>query len=153
MKKLFLVNMVCLSILTLTFTCCAQKSDKLSASIKKKAGKIIFNVPNLIGKNIDELRKTFGAPIDGVVDPERGSNTCNNTFEKNQRFILASFNPQSRKVIYFFFATNDPGGVTADYSDLLISCNVTKGNPNYSIEPVPLITDNRKYTGIKIIPH
>ena len=74
-----------------------------------------------------------------------------NSFEKDGHSLLVTFNPQNRQVTDFFIETTDPSGSTSDYSDLLQLYNVTNDNTKYSVEPVPTLKDNTKYTGIKIV--
>ena len=116
----------------------------------------IYDVPSLIGKNIDEIRTILGKPSDNEIEPSKlqmkmGFDSWENSFEKDGRTLLVTFNPQNREVVDFFIETNDPSGSTSDYSNLLQICNLTNGESNYSIEPVPTIKDNSQYTGIRIV--
>ena len=118
--------------------------------------KMVFDVPSLIGKNIDEIRQVIGMPSDGEqIEPTKQQMKMSfeywdNSFEKDGKTLLITFNPQNRKVKEFFISTNDPSGATEDYSDLLLICNVTKNSPEYRVEPVPSISNNKQFTGIII---
>lgn len=123
---------------------------------KKADIKVLFNLPLIIGKDINDVRKALESPIDKDIEPTKlqakmGVDEWNNNFEKEGFTLVVTFNPKTRKVIDFFIGTKDPSGTTNDYSDLLQKCNVTNDNPKYSIIPVPAIKDNTKYTGIRIM--
>lgn len=120
--------------------------------------KVVFDVPALIGKNIDEIRKVLGKPSDKEMDPSKLQkknkfDTWDNSFNKDGKTLLITYNPQNRKVTDFFIESTDRSGASENYADLLSICNVTRDNAKYLIEPVPVINDNTKYTGIKIIPN
>jgi len=145
---------------TILWTSCGSSSSTepttTTASTTKTDIKSIYDVPSLIGKNIDEIRKILGKPSDKEIEPTKLQmkmkfDSWDNSFEKDGRTLLVTFNPQNRQVVDFFIETTDPSGSTSDYSDLLQICNVTNNNSKYSIEPVPTIKDNTKYTGIKIV--
>ena len=143
---------------TLLISCGSSSSTEptTTTTITKTDIKAVYDVPSLIGKNIDEIRKVLGKPSDKEIEPTKLQmkmkfDSWDNSFEKDGRTLLVTFNPQNRQVVDFFIETTDPIGSTSDYSELLKICNVTNDNPKYSIEPVPTIKDNTKYTGIKIV--
>jgi hypothetical protein len=146
-----------LLILTMLASCGSPNSDeKKDSSTQKINTKFVFDVPSLIGKNIDEIRKVLGKPSENEIEPTKLQmkmkfDSWDNSFEKEGRTLYVTFNPQNRQVIDFFIGTTDASGSTSDYSDLFQICNVTNDDSNYTIEPVPTIKDNSKYTGIKIV--
>jgi hypothetical protein len=148
-----------LIVATILLTSCGSSSSTeptATTSITKTDIKAVYDVPSLIGKNIDEIRKVLGKPSDKEIEPTKLQmkmkfDSWDNSFEKEGCTLLATFNPQNRRVADFFIETTDPSGSKSDYSDLLQICNVTNDNPKYSIEAVPTIKDNTKYTGIKIV--
>jgi hypothetical protein len=113
-----------------------------------------FDVPSLLGKNIDEVRLVLGTPSDKerteptVEQIELGADTWDNTFKKDGQELLITFNPITRKVIDFFIATDDPSGATTDKQHLLEIGNLTDNNPNYTVVPVKAIKDPSVMTGI-----
>ena len=156
-KILFKSFQLIASIILLTSCGSSSSTEPTTATtIAKTDIKVVYDVPSLIGKNIDEIRKVLGKPSDTEIEPTKLQmkmkfDSWDNSFEKDGRTLLVTFNPQNRQVVDFFIETTDPSGSTSDYSDLLQICNVTNDNPKYSIEPVPTIKDNTKYTGIKIV--
>ena len=117
----------------------------------------IFDVPALLGKNIDEVRQTLGQPTDGaLIEPtarqqELGATEVwDNTFEKDSQPLLVTFNPTSRDVIDYFISTDDPSGATKDKKKLLEVGNLKEGASNYSVEFVTAINDPSVYTGVKV---
>jgi len=109
-----------------------------------------FNIPALMGKSIDKVRRILGHPSDQSIEPTSDDDEWNNLFTKHGYDLLVNFNPKTREVTDFFIGTLDPTGATDDYSDLIAICNLKENSSNYNIEPVPSIKDNTRYTGIKI---
>lgn len=158
MKKILIKSAQIIASLIILSSCNSSSSTEQTTaktSITKTDIKTVFDVPSLIGKNIDEVRKILGKPTDKEIDPSKAQlkmdlDSWDNNFEKDGYSLLVTYNPQNRKVIDFFISTKDPSGITSDYSDLLKVCNITNDNTKYTVEPVPTIKDDTKYTGIKI---
>jgi len=157
MTKLFFKSLQFIAVVVLLTSCGSSNSTELTSAIIPKATvKAVFDVPSLIGKNIDEIRKVLGKPSDKEIEPTKLQmkmkfDSWDNSFEKNEHTLLVTFNPQNRQVIDFFIGTKDPNGSTSDYSELVQISNVVSDNSKYSVEPVPTLKDNTKYTGIKIV--
>ena len=155
-KLLFKTLQLIVAAILLTSCGSSNSTEPNSTSIPKTTIKTVFDVSSLMGKNINEVRKVLGNPSDKEIEPTKLQmkmkfDSWNNSFEKDGQTLLVTFNPQNRQVTDFFIGTTDPSGTTSDYSDLLQICNVTDDNSQYSIEPVPTLKDNTKYTGIKIM--
>jgi len=111
----------------------------------------LFDVPALIGKNIDEVRGSLGTPADKSLEPpDSYYNEWDNRFHKRGYTLLVTFNPKTRQVIDFFVPTTDPSQKTNDYTTLLRVSNVNITNPSYLVTPVPIPEHPSEYTGIKI---
>ena len=153
MTKNLFKSILLIATTILCTSCGTSSTPEPTTNVAKTEIKAVFDVPSLIGKSIDEVRKVLGKPTDKDKEPSKlqkkmNFDTWDNTFEKEGHTLLVTFNPQNRKVTDFFIETSS---LTSDYSDLLQLCNVTNDNKNYLIEPVPSIKDNTKYTGIKIV--
>ena len=140
------------------FSCNSSNSNepKIVKNTSVPETKAIFDVPSLVGKDIDEIRKKLGTPIDKEIDPSTIQKKMkvdfwDNTFNKNSQSLQVTFSPLNRKVTDFFIGTKDPSGLTSDYSDLLSVGNLKKESSNYIVVPVSTIKDKTKFTGIKII--
>lgn len=72
----------------------------LFASCKEpKPPQVIFDVPALIGKNIDEIRNVLGKPMYDEIEPSnQKEETFENDFEKNGEILTAYFNTKTRKI-------------------------------------------------------
>ena len=118
--------------------------------------KMIYDVPILLNKNVDEIVKILGKPKDWTeptkLQMETGFDTWDNTFTISNLEIMVTYNPQTRKLIDIFLPTSEPNG-TSDYSSLLKKANITESNQSYRIKPVVLAKDKSKYTGIIISPN
>lgn len=113
-----------------------------------------FDVPSLIGKNIDEIKNILGAPVNDIepskMQLEYGVDEWDKTFKKNGFELLVTYNPTTKKIIDFFIPTNDPSGSTTNTDNLLIIGNLKRNSTNYKIENVKTIKDPSLFTGIKI---
>ena len=158
MKKILnIIILVCVIVYFLNK--CSQREaleNEHEIEIKNANIKAVFNVPDLIGNNIDQLRVVLGNPIDNDPEPTKLQmkmkfKVWDNSFERSGQILLVTYNPQNRKVIDFFINSPD-GGVVSDFSGLLKIGNVSMENAAYYIEPVKALKDPTKFTGIKIVP-
>ncbi|GEM_PF-1259023 len=121
---------------------------------------VIFDIPPLVGKNIDEVRVTLGKPVDkDYIEPtdeqkKLGANDreWSNSFKKDGHELLVTFIPQSRKIVDFFISTDDSSGATKDTQRLLDLGNLKQNDPSYTIDFVKAMTDSSVFTGVKVIP-
>ena len=117
---------------------------------KPKLASVVFDIPSLIGKSIDEIREIVGKPQDKEPEPtmlqlQIGIDEWSNVFTKDGEELLVTFNPRTRQVIDFFLGGE---GKTL----LMQQGNLADGTPAYRIEPVKQIRNPSKITGIKIVP-
>lgn len=114
----------------------------------------VFDVPTLVGKNIDEVRTELGTPTDKDAEPtaqqmQFGTTEWYNSFDKDGRSLLVTFNPSTRQITDFFIsATND----ATNTQSLLAVGNLTENDPRYSVEFVKALQNPSEYTGVKVVP-
>ena len=131
-----------------------QEQPKTEQTVKKL--NYTFDVPSLLGKNIDSVRSVLGTPTDGsMTEPTSeqlslGVTSWDNTFKKNGKELLVTFNPETREVTDFFIPTDDPSGATSDTQPLLEVGNLTEGSSSYTIENTKTIRDPSIFTGIVV---
>lgn len=120
----------------------------------EKKVEMLFDIPSLIDKNIDEIKKVLGKPsVDTEptkLQLEMDFKEWDKTFIKDGYELLVTFNPKTRKVIDFYIGTKDPSGKTKNYKDLLQVTNVENNLSTVIIEPVKIIKDPTYFNGIKI---
>ena len=64
-----------------------------------KPPQVTFDIPSLIGKNIDQVRKVLGKSDDTSPDPSRPSvEAYTNHYHKNGQHLLIDFDPHTRKI-------------------------------------------------------
>jgi hypothetical protein len=118
--------------------------------------KIVFDVPSLLHKNIDEIRNILGKPVDAeMLEPTKEQMDMNfeswdNNFEKNGCSLLVTFNPQTRKVIDLFISTTT-GNKIENTDDLLLQGNLKDDATEYKVETV-LAFKSQEINGITITP-
>ncbi len=117
--------------------------------------KVVFDVPSLIGKNVDQIKKVLGKPVDKLVEPTKvqleamGQDaTWDNSFEKNGVTLLITYNPRTRQVIDFFIS--DLGD--QDKARIMAAGNLKAGDSAYILAFVKALKDPTTYTGLKITP-
>ncbi|MBC6698323.1 hypothetical protein [Hymenobacter sp. BT190] len=99
-----------------------------------------LNLPLLVGRNIDQLRRSLGTPRETKTDKigleptaEQMKSTKGqdwiNTFEKDGATIVATFNARTRKV-------NDIVVLGSDEDEVMRRANLSITDPAYSVQPV-----------------
>ena len=118
-----------------------------------------FDVPILVGKNIDEVKAILGAPSDDDEIkfpngfPDGSSTGYGKEWDKpGDKSLLATFTQSTRKIEDFFISCDDTSGACSDKSHLLQIGNLKQDAPNYSIEFVNAGASETKFTGVKAIP-
>jgi len=137
--------------------------NNTTATPKKTEGKpkvvIVFDVPALFGKNIDEVKTILGAPNEratGFEEPTQqqlslGTTQWENNFKKSDYTLIVTFNPISRTVVdYFVTGSGNENG--ENKQKLLEISNLEEGSSEYSIEAVKMLKDPSKITGIVVTP-
>lgn len=134
-----------------------EENKNNNVTEKEKTVDVVFDLEQLHGKNIDEIRtildsflkKEYLEPTKAQID--LGMTEWDNSFKKDNWELLVTYNVSSRKVVDFFISTNDPSGATKNTRNLEQVLGI-KGSKNFRIEPVKVIRDPSSYTGIKAIP-
>jgi len=111
---------------------------------------VVFDVPSLIGKSIDEVRQVLGSPQDTEIEPSQqqlnlGVTEWYNGFTSDGQDLMVTYNPRTRKVIDLFLAGSD--------RDTLMQLgNLGADSPAYRVESVKALREPSQITGLKIIP-
>ncbi len=118
-----------------------------------------FDIPSLIGKNIDDIRGLLKADIadekEDYEPDETGVDEWENNFVKDGKELLITFNPTTRKVIDFFIFTDDSTITVNDKNKqiLLKIGNVKTNASNYTIEFATEEMDgDNELSGLQIVP-
>lgn len=135
-------------------------SNPINTSKEINAVKLIFDISSLVGKDIDEIRNQLGKPTDGnQMEPTKqqqkiGLDMWYNSFKVtgNDRELLVTFNPKTRKVIDFFLPTGEKDMLGTNKDILLQEGNLSKDASNYSIEFVKSLQTPSSFTGVKVTP-
>ncbi|OGM08140.1 hypothetical protein A2159_01870 [Candidatus Woesebacteria bacterium RBG_13_34_9] len=115
----------------------------------------IFDVPSLIGKDLDGISAILGTPQG--QDPtklqiQQGVKQWDKVFNKDGKELLVTYTITDKKIVDFFISTDDPSGKTTDKTHLLQLGNLIEYNSKYTVEFVKAIEDPSSFTGVKIIP-
>jgi hypothetical protein len=110
---------------------------------------VTFDIPSLIGKNIDQVRKVLGKSEDTSPDPSRPSvKAYTNWYHKKGQKLLIDFDPHTRKITRFYIQPDVP------YDNLE---DVMKVGNLDSIETMNYLIEPRQgflgisYSGIEVI--
>jgi len=119
---------------------------------KEKEEAIVFNIPSLIGKDINQIINILGTPSDNTeptkLQLEMGTDTWDKTWKKESYSLLVTYNTKTKKIIDFFLnqEKNDQ-----NIQEIMLAGNLSKNNTNYEIT---LVESRNKslpgYTGIII---
>lgn len=126
-----------------------QAEQTTTQAPQNTAPQAIFDIPSLIGKNIDELVVALGKPSwDKAPTKQQISmgiaDTWNKEFTKDDVTLLVTYNFKDKTVIDFFLEGEDKG-------KLLAQGKLQEKSDAYIVEAVKNITDQNKITGIKIM--
>ncbi len=125
---------------------------------EQKVPDFVFDVPSLVGKDIDGIRLLLGEPADGnLKEPTAqqisfGGKQWDNTFKKDGKELLVTYDVKTRKVVDFFISSDDSSGATKDTQHLMEMGNLKNNVSNYRIEFVKTFKDPTVFTGVKVIP-
>lgn len=128
-------------ILFLIFTSCSEPKPSQVTFPKPPQG--TFDVPALIGKNIDEVRKVLGKPTESDPDPprhkEKGNYSC--FYDRDNQTLGISYNPYTRRIKSFQIVSSEEYD---NVNDLLKLGNLhSMENLDYRIEiEHPIFTRN-----------
>lgn len=138
-----------------TQTSTPQPKQQIVKEKQQIIPKYVFDVPSLVGKNIDEVKAVLGSPADKEPTQQQmslGIDEWSLTFKKDGKELLVTYNPKTKKIIDFFISTDDPSGKTKDRNHLMELGNLKETDPKYKLEFVKAIKDSSTYTGVKVIP-
>ncbi len=128
---------------------------KVAEEYQKGNKQYAFDVPSLVGKDLDGVIAILGEPRgqdptslqiqQGVIDWDK-------TFIKDGKELLVTYTISNRKIIDFFISTDDPSGGTSDSEALLLLGNLKQTDSRYRVEFVKAIGSPGSFTGVKVIP-
>jgi hypothetical protein len=109
-----------------------------------------FDVPGLLRKSIDEIRNNLGRGADRDLEPtslqlNMGVDEWSNSFEKDGKELLVTFNPKTRRVVDFFISGTNR-------QEVLRFGRLSTSSEEYDIEYVKAIRDPSQITGVKVLP-
>lgn len=114
-----------------------------------------FDIPALVGKNIDQITQVLGKPdkeyVPTAAQKDLGVTEGDKTYIKDGNTLLITYTVNNRKVVDFFISTTDQSGATSDITNMLKVGNLSQSDPKYTIEPVKSLKNAGSFTGIKII--
>jgi len=142
----------------------SPKSQNTNIPEKKDVSEIpqkvtsIFDVPSLIGKDINGVMNILGTPNKDNGEPtslqiEMGINEWSKSYEKDGRELLITYNYKTKEIIDFFIPSTDSEYQNKDKEHMLLVGGLEDNNRNYSVEFVKSVKDNTRFTGIKITPN
>jgi len=119
---------------------------------------IKFDVPSLIGKNINEIVLVLGTPDKYNTEPteaqlELGTTEWEKSYEKDGRELLITYNIKTGSVIDFFISATDREIEDNNKVGLLTVGNLQENNSSYSVKFVKQLTNPSKFTGVTITPN
>lgn len=109
--------------------------------------KMVFDVPSLLGKNVDQIKAVLGNPVSDAEPTKQqlsvGVSEWDKEFQKDGQSLLVTYNPKTRQVIDFFISGTSK-------TDVLIIGNLKDGDSKYSIDYVKSLKNPAEITGVKV---
>jgi hypothetical protein len=159
--KLSKATALCMGVLSIALlasgcgiTTTQQPATNQQAQVRTPA----FDVPTLIGKNIDEIRTVLGTPQQDTEPTTQqlsaGVKEWEKQYTKDGKGLLVTYNVATKQVVDFFITTDqtDSEGLTKDKQALLDIGNLKEGDATYIIEFVKALKNQSAYTGVKATP-
>lgn len=118
--------------------------------------KLVFDVPSLLGKSINEIKTILG-PVENDTEPTQvqigaGITEWDKSWEREDADLLVTYNVKTKQAVDFFVSGVDSTGVTGNKELLLTVSGIKLGQPEYDVEFVQVINTPNQYTGVKITP-
>ncbi|SHI93278.1 hypothetical protein SAMN02745146_1953 [Hymenobacter daecheongensis DSM 21074] len=115
----------------------------------------MLDMPALMGRNIDQVRRALGPPTETKTQaigieptPEQMRSTKGedwiNTFEKNGSTVVVTFNARTRKVL-------DMVLIGAEEDELMRRGNLSLTAPDYLVLPVADPKNANKISGLRVV--
>jgi len=107
----------------------------------------VFDVPSLIGKNIDEVKKVLGEPTEFLQPTKQQlalTDIWDMSYTKDDTNLLITYNPKNKIVLDYFIDGNDK-------AKLLALGNLQEKNDAYITEFVKNVSNSNEILGVKII--
>jgi len=116
-----------------------------------------FDIPTLVGKNIDQIKTELQPYLTKSVEPNEtqikaGVKDWDASFKKDGKEVLINYSIATKRVNDFFISTDDKSGKTKDKKHLLELGNLMENDSRYRVEFVKVIIDPSAFTGVKVIP-
>lgn len=118
------------------------------------ADDVVFDVPSLLHKNIDEITAIFGVPKDNSelteLQMKSGNDQWGKEYEKGGYVLTVTYHVKNRSVIDFFVSATDDIYERRDKEKMLKLTNTNESDGGYSVSFVPAYKDATRFTGISI---
>lgn len=133
-----------------------QTTTQSSPTVAQQA-QFVFDVPSLVGKNLDEVKAALSSYQKKTLEPteeqiKAGIKDWEMEFEKDGKSLLVTYEISTKKIKDFFISTDDISGKTKDKVHLSALGNLKEGDSRYRVEFVKAFADPAYFTGVKIIP-
>ncbi len=128
-----------------------------SGNDPKREIQVVFDVPSLMGKNLEELKSTLGTPAEETNPPalQIQNGTTGEEYiswEKDGAGLMVFYEYKTKKINDYFVTVGD--GATRDKGLLLGVSDLKEGADAYGVEFVQVINPPTPglYTGVKVTP-
>lgn len=138
-----------------------EDKDESKEVVKERTDRVYFDVPSLIGKDIDEITKKLGTPKNQFSPNSEqismGVTEADKEYSMNDANLMITYNVENKKVKEFFISLSNSEGYTDDKEYLLYVGKLKENDISYKTEFIqvlsPKLNPNRdKYTGVVITP-
>ena len=118
-----------------------------------RAAPPVFDVPSLMGKDIDQVKSALGAPVsDREVLKNNGDDTNSKNWRKDNTALLVAFHKNTRHIENFFVSCDTLSGMCDDEEHLLQMGGLQRNDSRYHVEFMPTGLVTGRYTGVMATP-
>ena len=140
----------------ISFASCGFQGSNPNPNTSDHAnGKVIFDIPVLLNKNIDEIIQELGKSTYQLPDfkkTKEGSDleSTEEIYVKDGYLLVISYNTKSRIVYDFYLQTKNKIDKGQEYANFLSAMHLDPHNTHYSIQPIVDRGDAGFYAAITV---
>ena len=121
--------------------------------LQADSNKVVFDVPHLLTKNIDQVTTLLGTPVIEDAEPmaedlSRGMVDWERSFKRDTTTLFITYNAQTRQIHHIYISTDHHR--MSSYKPLLQLGNIKENEPRLIIQPQPAPGEKAFYDGVKV---
>jgi len=125
--------------------------DKKAATNSTQNTVLVYDIPKLIGKNIDDVTRILGVPSEEDA-PNLTQNELERRFLKKGYTLVVTYDTISRRISGFLIPATEHSGSTKNCAYLFRAGNLSHNDARYSVDSLAMAQPGR-YGSIVVSPN